>query len=42
MKPAHAAAFDNQVRRLVRRHHPSGEVELGVVGTVVWGRPAGG
>ncbi len=42
MDPAHAAAFHQEVRRLVRRHRPSGEVELGVVGVVVWGRPVAG
>ncbi len=41
MEPAHAAAFDDEVRHLVGRQRPSGEVELGVVGVVVWGQPLG-
>lgn len=39
MPPAEAAAFDEQVRQLVRPWSAHGMLELPVTGNVVWGRP---
>jgi ubiquinone/menaquinone biosynthesis C-methylase UbiE len=39
MSPEMAEAFDAEARALLSSFHPSGEIELQIMGTVTWGRP---
>lgn len=34
-----AAAFDQEIRQLLRKHYPSGEVEQGINARVIYGKP---
>jgi hypothetical protein len=42
MTPHDAAAFDEQVRRVVQQHGDDGTLRIRPITTVVWGRPVRG
>lgn len=42
MDPAHAAAFDEGLRRAAQANHPDGTIPLRLTGQVIWGHPLPG